>query len=160
MRRRPIMRWASASPCERVQPFDSTTCSAPRLRPARTSATARVVNSRTLKERAVFELLIAGLNLVPRQIAETVDAELLAAEASHHAAVDHRAAKLGHIGRAASGFDSLARQIPHEAAGEAIARAGGVEDLVEQVTGRHKVAVAMEQNGPVFAALDDQRFGA
>ena len=57
-------------------------------------------------------------------------------------------------------IDALFGQIADEAAGETVARAGGIENLFEQIAGNHEVRVAMEQNGAVFAALDHQRLGA
>src|SRR6185437_7214941 len=135
----PIMRCASASPWERVQPLAATKRNASVLSPARERPTARVRSRSALKKRELFELLIAGLNLVPRQIAETVDAELLAAEAAHHASIDHGAPQLGHIDRAVGGIDAFAGEVTHEAAGETIASTRGIENAFEQIARRHEV---------------------
>ena len=54
-------------------------------------------------------------------------------------------------------IEALLRQIADEAAGEAIARAGGIEDIFQQIAGHHEVGVAAEQHGAVLAALDHQR---
>ena len=105
----------------------------------------------------VFELLIAGLDFFAGQGAEAVHAELLAAEAAHHGTVDHGAAQFGKIEIAVGGRDAAPGQVADEAAGEAIARAGGVEDVFQQIARHHEVVVAAEQDGAVFAALDDQR---
>ena len=109
---------------------------------------------------AAPELLVTRLDFVAGQGAEAVHSELLAAEAAHNRTVDHGAAQFGEIDIAVGGRDAAAGEIADEAAGEAIARAGGVEDIFQQIARRHEVAAAAEQDGAVFAALDDQRVRA
>jgi len=58
------------------------------------------------------------------------------------------------------GGDALAGEVTHEAAGEAVARAGGVEDLLEQIAGGDEVVIGCEEDGAVFAAFDDEDLGA
>ena len=54
-------------------------------------------------------------------------------------------------------IEALLGQVADEAAGEAIARAGGIEDFLQQIARNDEMPVAMEQDGAVLAALDDQR---
>src|ERR1035438_8542558 len=122
---------------------------------------ASAANTRSaLKRGVVFELLIAGLDFFTGQGAEAVHPELLAAEAAHDGTVDHGAAQFGKIEIAVGGRDAAAGQITDEAAGEAIARAGGVEDILQQIARDHEVLALAEQDGAVLAALDDQRVRA
>ncbi len=53
-----------------------------------------------------------------------------------------------------------ARKVAHEAAGEAIARAGGVVHLLQRKRRHGKDAAVVHHHGAVFAALDHQRLGA
>src|ERR1022692_3053704 len=112
---------------------------------------------KTLKPGVVFELLIACLDFFTGQGAKTVYAEFLAAEAAHDRAVDHGAAQFGEIEIAVMGREAAAGQVADEAAGEGIAGAGGVEDVFQQIARHHEVLAAAEQDGAVFAALDDER---
>src|SRR5580658_512669 len=115
----------------------------------------RLLSSRFSKFRAGLELLKPCVDFRACETAETIHAEHLAAEAAHHGAVDHRPPQLGNIDAAAIRLDALSGQVADEAAGEAIARAGGVENFLQQIPRRHEVAAAVEQHGAVFAALDD-----
>src|ERR1035438_1477142 len=85
-----------------------------------------------LKRGVVFELLIAGLDCFTGQGAEAVHPELFAAEAAHDGTVDDGAAQFGKVEIAVGGRDAAAGQIADEAAGETIARARGVEDILQQ----------------------------
>ena len=100
--------------------------------------------------------MIAGIDLGARERAEAVHAELFAAEAAHDGAVDHGTAQFGEVHRAGFGIDTAPGQVADEAAGEAVARAGGIEDILQQVTRGHEVAAVTEEDGTVLAALDDQ----
>src|ERR1035437_3727644 len=120
---------------------------------SRTSAASTI---RLLKRGVVFELLIAGLDLFTGQRAEPVYPELLAAETAHDGTVNHGAAQFGEFEIAVQRGDAAAGQIADEAAGEAIARAGRVEDVFQQIARDHEVLALAEQDGAVLAALDHQ----
>src|SRR5260370_32253558 len=107
-----------------------------------------------LKRGAVLELLITGLDFFTGQGAEAVHPELLAAEAAHDGTVDDGAPQFGKLEIAVRGRDTLAGQIAEEAAGEAIARAGGIEDVFQQIARHHEVLVAADKGGGILAALD------
>ena len=51
-------------------------------------------------------------------------------------------------------------QITDETAGKAVASTGGIKDVVEEVSGHHEEAIGTEEHRTVFAALNDQIFGA
>ena len=53
--------------------------------------------------------------------------------------------------------EAAGRKRSDEAAGEAVARAGRIEDFFEKISGNDKVLILAEEHGAVFAALDDQR---
>src|SRR4051812_23449905 len=97
----------------------------PRLPPDASRATA-------LERRAGFELVVTGIDLRPGEGTEAVYAEALAAEASHHGAIDNGAAQFGEIDGAGVRVDAAAGEIADEAARETVARAGGVEHVFEQ----------------------------
>ena len=71
-----------------------------------------------LEGREGFEFLVPAIDLLARQRAEAVHAELLAAEAAHHRSIDHRPAQFGEIDRARARIDPAPGQIADEAAGE------------------------------------------
>src|SRR2546422_84489 len=95
----------------------------------------------TLEVRAIFEFLIARVYFGACQRAKTVYSELFAAEAAHDRAVDYRAAEIGVRDLAIAGVDALSGEVSDEAAGEAVACAGGIEDLLQQISRDHEVAV-------------------
>src|SRR5207244_12523069 len=107
-----------------------------------------------LKLRAGFELLIARVHLGAGQRTEAVHAEFFAAETAHYGAVDDGATQIEEIDVAVTRINPARRKIADEPAGEAVARARGVEHIIEQVAGHHEVAVAPEQDRAVLAALD------
>src|SRR5689334_14136385 len=116
--------------------------------------------SRALKLCAGLELLIARLDFFACEGAEAVHAEALATEAAHDAAVNDGVAQLDEIDLPLLWRDAAAGQVTDEAAGETIARSGGVEDLAEQVARRHEVPATLEEDGAELAALDDERAGS
>src|ERR1017187_980358 len=123
---------------------------------------SRSPQSRTppaLKVGAVLELGIARIDFLAGEGSETLHTELFAAEATHYGAVDYGAAQIGEIEMALLEVEAAAGEIADEATGEGIARTGGVEDGFQQVAGNHKMAAAVEQDGAVFAALDDEGLG-
>src|SRR5690242_1350126 len=99
-----------------------------------------------LKRGARFKFAIARLDFLAGERAEAVHPELLAAEAAHDGAVDDGPLELGEVELAVLRRDAASGEVADEAAGEAIARAGRVEDLFEEVAGGHEMAVAAEEN--------------
>src|ERR1035437_4534732 len=112
---------------------------------------------RALKRGVVLELLITGIDFFTGQGAEPVHPEFLATEAAHDGTVNHGAAQFGKIEFSVGGRDAAARQMANETAGEAIARAGRVEDVFQQIARDHEVLTAAEQDGAVLATIDHQR---
>ena len=92
----------------------------------------------------VFELLIAGLDVFAGEGTEAVYAELFAAEASHDGAIDDGTPQFREIEFATIRGKAAAGEIADEAAGEAIARTGGVEDVVEKIAGDNEMIAAVE----------------
>src|ERR1700723_4326593 len=90
-----------------------------------TAGFRRVDASAPLKRRKFLEFFEAAINLSARERAEPFDAEAFTAIASHHGAVDHRAADFIVIDALGVEIDTLAGEIAHKAAGKAIACAGG-----------------------------------
>src|SRR5207249_4653262 len=83
--------------------------------------------------------------------------ELFATKASHHRSVDDGPAQVGVRNLPVARVDTLSGQIADIASGEAVAGAGGIEHLLQEIAGNHEVGVLAEQDSPVFAALDHQR---
>src|SRR6266568_2938500 len=100
-----------------------------------------------IKMRHALEFRQARFNLRRREPEQTAQAKLLDGEAGHHRAVHQRAAQVRL--RMLTG----ASQMPHEAAGEAVACSCRIMDLLERIAGSKKDAVVHEQAGPVFTAL-------
>src|SRR5262249_36995608 len=98
--------------------------------------------------------LIAGLDFVAGECPEAIHAKLLATEAAHHGPINDRAAQVGKVDLTVVRRNTLAGKVSDEAASKAIARAGGIEHVFQQVAGDHEVAVAAEEDGTVFSALD------
>src|SRR5271155_1000087 len=93
----------------------------------------------------VVELLRASLDLFFREAADAVEAEMLDGEATHDGAVDHGAAE----GRVVDGSGSGERA--HEAAGKAVAGAGGVADDAQRHGRGGKNRLAAEKRGAMLA---------
>src|SRR5579863_2230447 len=110
--------------------------------------------------REFAELFEAGIDLRGFQRAESLHAEAFAAEASHDGAVDDGAAKFTPADVIGLQIEALLRQVADEAAREAIAGAGGIEDVFKQVAGHDEQGVVPEQHGAKFAAFDHQRVRA
>jgi glycerol-3-phosphate dehydrogenase (NAD(P)+) len=87
------------------------------------------------------------------QGAEAVQAEVFHRVRGEHRAEDHGGADVGRSG--APG----AREPAHEAAGEGIPRAGGVDHRLDREGGRGEHAPLVEQQGPGVTPLDDDRPG-
>src|SRR4051794_19744969 len=109
-----------------------------------------------LERGAGFKLSIPAFDLLARERAETVDSEFLAAEAAHYRAVDDGAFELVEGEVAIRRGDAASGEVADEAAGEAVAGAGRVENVFEEVAGRHEVTASAEQDRAILAALDDE----
>ena len=93
----------------------------------------------------------APRDLLAAQRQHALGPERLDVERGQHRAVGHRAPQQRLV-------DRLARvrgDVAHEAAGERVARAGGVDDVGRRVGREREVAVAREQRGAVLALLGD-----
>ena len=93
-------------------------------------------------------------NFALLQFQQTLEAEFLDGETAEDGAVDHRASKRVAI------YSASACEIAHETAGESVARAGGIVDFIERKCRNAKDPIVVDEHGAVFAALDDERFGA
>src|ERR1700690_4424104 len=120
---------------------------APALRAASTTA-ARIgpATERTagalfrLEAGEFFELVEAGIDLRAGQGSKTVHAELFAAEAAHHRSVGDATTDL--LKRVVVlDVQVEAGHVSEEPAGKGIARAGRIEDVVQQVAGHNEVAL-------------------
>src|ERR1051325_3664701 len=100
------------------------------------------------------EVLIPLLHIRERDLAQAVERELLHRERRQHAAEDRGAAELEVRHLAAGG------EVTEEAAREGVARAGGVEDVLERIGRRGEDRVLRYQQHAVLAALDDERLRA
>src|SRR5580658_5924460 len=118
---------------------------------------AQVRSRRVSKLGEYPELLEAGVDVGASQGPEALDAEFFAAKAAQHGAVDYGPAQVLRVDMAGFEIETAFGEIADESAGEAIARAGRVEDILQQIAGDYKMFVAMKKDGAVFAALDYQR---
>src|SRR5207244_3047209 len=106
---------------------------------ARKSACAtsgRRLDLATLERRKFAEFFETPVDLGASQRAEALHTKLLAAKATHDRSVDHGPAQVAPRDVIGFQIEALLRQVPDEPAGETIACAGGIEDVLEQVT-RH-----------------------
>src|SRR5262245_23849008 len=101
--------------------------------------------------REIFELMETGVNLFRLELAQAVATELFDVVGSYDRAVDDGAAQRGLVDLVGL------RQIPHEAAREAVAGASRVEDVFERIGGDGKEGVRCKQGGSVFAAFDHEQ---
>src|SRR5688572_18246977 len=97
--------------------------------------------------RELFELMEAGVNLFGLEPAQAITTELLDVVGRHDRAVDDGAAQ-----RCLVYLVGL-RQVPHEAACEAVAGPCRIEDVFERIGRYGKVRVKREQSRPVLAAF-------
>src|SRR5438445_7978141 len=95
-----------------------------------------------------------GVDFAACEVANAFQAKSLHSEAAHHRAIDHGPAHHGVVHTRSIG------KVTHEAAGEAIAGAGGVVHFLQGKRGDGKDAGVVHHHGAVFAALDDERLGA
>src|SRR3989337_2868783 len=100
--------------------------------------------------RELLELPISRENVRTAQPLEAFGAEILDAEASDHAAMDHGAPQLKRARR------STFRQISDTATGEAVASTGRVLDALEWVSRGDEIPGVGEHHGPILPFLDDE----
>ncbi len=95
----------------------------------------------------------ALLDVVGRDLEQSLDRELLDGERSHRRPVHHGAtqARLGQI--------AATREIAHEAAGERVAGTGGIEHRLERIRRRKEDARRREHERAVLAFLDEHVLG-
>src|SRR5271156_1595422 len=117
---------------------------------------AQVRSRRVSKLGEHPELLEAGVDVGASQGPEALHAEFLAAKTAEHGAIDYSAAQDLRIDVAPFEIEAAFGEIADESAREAVARAGGVKDLLEQITGDDEMLASMKKNSAVLAALDDQ----
>src|SRR6185312_10983928 len=77
------------------------------------------------ERREFLEFFETAINLSARKCPESFNAEAFTTIASHHRAVNNGAANLVVVHAVGMEVNALAGEVAHEAAGEAIARAGG-----------------------------------
>src|SRR5437879_8397944 len=94
------------------------------------------------------EMARAGGDFAPGERAQAVQPKPLDREAAHHRSIDDGAAQRCVAGAACAG------QAAHETTGEAIARAGGIVNLLERIPRHGENGVVMHHHGHVLAALD------
>src|SRR5580765_7541770 len=123
---------------------------------SRTSSGIAPAISRGLERSELVELFKSGIDFFTRERAEALHAEAFAAEASHDGPVNHRPAEHAAADVIAFQTEAVFGQVANESARETIARAGGIENVFEQVAGHDEIGVAAEQHGAVLAALDHQ----
>src|SRR5262245_37403373 len=123
------------------------------------AANSRITATRAkaLERGEVAELFESGIDVAALERTKALHAKALAAEAPHHGAVDDGAAELAAADVVAFQVKSLLGQVADEASGEAIACAGGVEHVLEQISGHNEIGIAAEQHGAVLASLNDER---
>src|SRR5260370_39875190 len=109
---------------------------------------------RSSKFRELPELAEAPVDLLTRQRAKAVDPELLAAEAAQDRSINDRAPQLLLVDMSLLQIAPLFGQVADEAAGETVAFARRIEDVLQQISGNHEVRIAPEQNLAVLASLE------
>src|SRR5712664_2120921 len=101
--------------------------------------------------RQFREVACPGVYLASLQVAQPIKAELFDRKAPQHRAEDHGAAQ-----RSVTLIPTT-RQVAHEAAGEAVACAGGIVRLFEWKRRHAEDPALVHHHGPVLSALHDQR---
>src|SRR5579884_2108637 len=105
------------------------------------------------------ELFKTAVDLSARQRAEPLHAETLATIAAHDGSVDHGPVQDSGIEVFVFEVKSALGEIADESSGEAVAGAGGIEHIIQQISGDDEVGVAPEQNGAVLSTFDHNRAG-
>src|SRR5579863_4185005 len=100
--------------------------------------------SRGLERSELAELFKSGIDFFTRERAEALHPEAFAAEASHYGPVNHRAAEHAAADLVAFEAEAVFGQVADESASEAIARAGRIENIFEQVPGHDEIGVPAE----------------
>src|SRR5262249_43832619 len=108
--------------------------------------------------RQLAEDLVTLFDLLARELLQALGAESFDGKRTHHAAVEHGALE------DVAGELVLRSDVAHEAAGKAVARAGGVDYALDRQRGRtegmpsdSERAFLKEDGGAVFPVLDHQR---
>src|ERR1035441_5448792 len=104
-----------------------------------------------VKVRQLAEKVEASVDLRACEFLHPLSAEALAGKGAHHATVEHGAAVGGRSQLALRG------QIAEEAAGKAVACAGGVDDLFERQGRSPENLRSVEERCAVLAVLDHER---
>src|SRR6476661_6485844 len=104
-----------------------------------------------------LELLVARIDLRSRQSSESIYAELLTAKATHDGPVNHGTRKFFAIHVVIFQIEPASRERTHETTRKTIARACGIENLVEKVARHNEELVVAKEHRPIFAAFDHQR---
>src|SRR4030088_1568287 len=94
---------------------------------------------RGLERSELAELFKSGIDFFTRERAKALHAEAFAAKTSHDRPIDHRAAEHAAADVVALQAKAVLGQIADESAGETIARAGGIENVLEQVAGHDEI---------------------
>src|ERR1700678_4432027 len=98
--------------------------------PMATAAARRVAIALKMRESAKF--FEAGIDFGSCEGTESLHSEAFTAEAPHHGAIDDGAAKFAEGDMFGLEVEALFGEVSDEASGEAIAGAGGVEDVFEK----------------------------
>src|SRR5665213_2287380 len=109
-----------------------------------------------LERREGAELFKAGIDFFTRERAEAFHAKAFAAEASHDGPVNHGSAQHAPADLIAFEAEAVLGQIADKAARETIARAGRIENIIEQIRDSDEIGIAPEEHGAELAALDHQ----
>src|SRR4051794_1684760 len=96
-------------------------------------STATGAGLEDLEVREGLELLVARIDLRPRQSAEALHAKLLAAEAAQDGTVDNGASQLFPVDLRIFQIEPAGCKRANEPAGEAVARARRIKYLVEKI---------------------------
>src|SRR5947209_7339387 len=106
------------------------------------------------KANEFFQRLNALVDLRPRDLCCAGQAKAFAAEGGDHAAIDHRATEI-FLDRA-----SLAGEVADHSADERIARAGGINDVVQRKSRADEETGGSGEKSAVVPFFDDDVFGA
>src|SRR5579863_4211563 len=101
--------------------------------------------STALKRRELAELFESSIDLRACERAETLHAKAFAAEAPQHGAVNDGAAQHAAVDVIPFQAEPVLGQIADEAAGKAVAGAGRIEDVLQQIPGHDEVGIVPEQ---------------
>src|SRR5438309_1842066 len=103
-----------------------------------------------LESGELAEFFKSSIDFGTLQSAEALHAETLTTKASHDRAVDDSAAEIPAADMVGLQIEALLRQVADKAAGEAIARSGGIKDVFEKIAWHDEEGILTEQHGAVF----------